>query len=119
MTNLDRANDIYDMIAKGQLLDAFDKYYHQDVQMEDVGENNLKHGKEACRAHEINFLNAVAAFNGMGVDSVTVSADGNTTSVESWMDLTFQGAPSNIVMKQVAVQQWQDGQIISEKFYHK
>jgi hypothetical protein len=119
MTNLERVQDIYDMIGKGQLLEAFDKYYHSDVNMEDVGENNLKQGKVACRAHEVNFLNAVAAFNGMGVESMTTSADGNTTAVESWMDLTFQGAPSNIVMKQVAVQKWQDGQIISEKFYHK
>jgi hypothetical protein len=119
MTNLEKAKEIYAMIGQGQLLEAFDKHYATDVAMEDVGENNVKNGKEACRAHEVNFLGAVESFNGMGVDSFSTSEDGNTVMIESWMDLTFKGAPGPIKMCQVAVQKWENGFVKEEKFYHK
>jgi hypothetical protein len=119
MTNLERAKDIYAMIGQGQLLEAFDKYYAEDVVMQDVGEDNVKNGKETCRAYEVGFLGSVESFNGMGVDSVTASEDGNTVSVESWMELQFKGAPAAIRMSQVAVQKWENGFVKEEKFYHK
>jgi hypothetical protein len=64
-------------------------------------------------------LNAIENFNGMVVDAITSSADGNTNMVEVWMDIQFKGAPSNTMMKQVAVQKWHEGLIVEEKFYHK
>ncbi len=118
MTNKERIEDIYAMLGQGQLLDAFDKYYAENVRMEEVGES-VKEGKVVCREAEVNFLNAIESFNGMGVDAITSSADGNTTMVEVWMDINFKGAPSNTVMKQVAVQKWNEGLIVEEKFYHK
>jgi hypothetical protein len=118
MTNKERVEDIYAMLGQGQLLDAFDKYYAENVKMEEVGES-IKEGKTVCREAEVNFLNAIENFNGMGVDAITASADGNTTMVEVWMDISFKGAPSNTVMKQVAVQKWHEGLIVEEKFYHK
>jgi hypothetical protein len=119
MTNLERAKDIYAMIGQGQLLEAFDKYYAEDVVMQDVGESNVKHGKAACREHEVNFLGAVESFNGMGIDSYTASEDGNTIMIENWMELQFKGAPAAIRMSQVAVQKWENGFVKEEKFYHK
>jgi SnoaL-like domain len=118
MTNKERLEDIYAMLGKGQLLDAFDKYYAENVTMIEVGES-VKEGKPACRAAEVAFLEAIENFNGMGVEAIAASADGNTTMVEVWMDIQFKGAPANTVMKQVAVQKWHEGLIIEEKFYHK
>jgi SnoaL-like domain len=119
MTNLERAKDIYAMIGQGQLLEAFDKYYAEDVVMQDVGEDNLKTGKADCRAYEVGFLGSVESFNGMGVDSVSASEDGNTVAVESWMELQFKGTPAARRMSQVAVQKWENGFVKEEKFYHK
>jgi hypothetical protein len=118
MTNKERIEDIYKMLGQGQLLDAFDKYYAENVTMTEVGEST-KEGKTVCREAEVNFLNAIENFNGMGVDAITSSADGNTTMVEVWMDIQFKGASSNTMMKQVAVQKWNEGLIVEEKFYHK
>ncbi len=119
MTNLERAQDIYELLAKGQLFDAFEKYYAENVVMEDIGENNRRIGKAACRIHELEFMNAVEAFLGMGVDGFTVSADGATVMIENWLELQFKGAPAPIKMAQVAVQQWENGLIVNERFYHK
>jgi hypothetical protein len=118
MTNKERLEDIYAMLGQGQLLDAFDKYYAENVTMIEVGES-VKEGKAVCREAEVNFLNAIENFNGMGIEAVAASADGNTTMIEVWMDITFKGAPANTMMKQVAVQKWNEGLIIEEKFYHK
>jgi hypothetical protein len=118
MTNKERIEDIYQMLGQGQLLDAFDKYYAENVTMIEVGES-VKEGKAVCRAAEVAFLGAIENFNGMGIEAIAASADGNTTMVEVWMDILFKGAPSNTVMKQVAVQKWHEGLIVEEKFYHK
>ncbi len=117
MTNLERAQDIYSMLGKGQLLDAFDKYYAENVTMTEVGQEP-KVGKAICREAEVAFLNSLESFNAMGVDNWSVSPDGNTVMIENWMDAKFKDAPSNVVMKQVAVQKWENGLVIEEKFYH-
>jgi hypothetical protein len=119
MTNLERSQDIYAMIGQGQLFEAFEKYYAENVTMEDIGENNLRTGKDTCRIHEQHFMEAVEAFMGMGIDSFATSADGNVVMIEHWMELKFKGAPAAIKMAQVAVQKWENGLIINEKFYHK
>ncbi len=119
MTNLERAQDIYAMIGKGQLFEAFDKYYAENVSMEDIGENNLRTGKAACRVHEEHFMGAVEAFMGMGIDAFATSEDGSVVMIEHWMEIQFKGAPAAAKMSQVAVQKWENGMIISEKFYHK
>ncbi len=119
MTNLERSQDIYSMLGKGQLFDAFEKYYAENVSMEDVGENNLRSGKDACRKHEEAFMGAVESFLGMGIDGFATTADGNTVMIEHWMEIQFKGAPSPVKMAQVAVQKWENGLIVNEKFYHK
>ena len=39
--------------------------------------------------------------------------------IEHWMELKFKGAPSAVKMAQVAVQKWENGMIVNERFYHK
>ena len=116
MTNYERSQDIYTMLSKGQLLDAFEKYYHDDVVMvEPTGE--LRKGKTANREYEKNFVSYVKEFHGMGVNSITSNEEQGVTMVESWMDVTF-GDGNRVKMEQVAVQNWRDGQIIHERFYY-
>ena len=117
MTNKERATDIYNMLNSGQLMDAFEKYYHEDVVMEEVGETP-RVGKAANREYEQKFLSMVKEVHGGGVDAIASDDKDEVIMVESWMDVTFQdGSRANL--KQVAVQKWNNGQIIEEKFYHK
>lgn len=38
--------------------------------------------------------------------------------VESWVDVTFKGAPGPMKFEEVAVQHWKDGKIVRERFYY-
>jgi SnoaL-like domain len=117
MSYQQKAKAIYDMIFQGQLLEAFEQYYAENVVMEDVGETT-REGKAACREYELKFLASVEAIHGGGVDAITADEANATTMVESWMDLTFKGGP-RVNFRQVAVQKWEGDYIVHEKFYHK
>jgi hypothetical protein len=118
MTYRERAKDIYDMIAAGKMIEAFDKYYGESVSMVDVGHGPAVVGKEANRLREIAFLEMIEAFHGMGVDSITSDEEGATTMIENWMDITLKGV-GRVQYTQVAVQRWEGDFIVDEKFYHK
>ena len=117
MTNLDKARKIQDMIAKGQLLEAFDQYYHNDVVMQEAGEAPME-GKAANRAREEAFVGMIKEVHAAGVDSITANDETNTTAVESWMEFSTHDG-NRMKMEQVAIQKWSEGQVIAEKFYHK
>ena len=116
MSYMDKARDLNQMIFTGQLMDAFEKYYHQDVEMiEATGESTQ--GKDANRQRELQFVESVQEVHGGGVNGITSNEDDGTTMVESWMDVTFKDG-NRVKMEQVAVQHWQDEQIIKERFYY-
>ncbi|MEQ9442818.1 MAG: nuclear transport factor 2 family protein [Cyclobacteriaceae bacterium] len=116
MTYQEKAQDLYKMINSGQLLDAFEKYYHQDcVLVEATGDK--REGKDANREYEKKFLSSIQEFHGAGVGSVASNEDDQVTTVESWMDVTFQDG-NRLKLEQVAVQQWKDDQIVHERFYY-
>jgi hypothetical protein len=117
MSYKEKATAIYDMLAQGKLLEAFDKYYSDHVVMEELGEEPIK-GKEVNRQREIAFLESVQDFHGTGVDSITADEESGVVMIESWMDLTFKNG-TRINMEQIAVQRWENDHIVYEKFYHK
>ena len=117
MSYKDKAQNIYDMVGQGQLLEAFEKYYADNVVMvEATGERTS--GKAANREREVKFLESVEAFHGSGVYAVTSDEDAGVSMVEAWMELTFKGAPGPMKMEQVAVQKWEGDQIVHERFYY-
>ncbi len=117
MTHLEKVTKLYEMINSGQVLEGFEKYYHQDVVMQEIGEEP-RVGKDKNREYEIKFMGMIKEFHGSGVLGITSNEAENKTMVESWMDMTFQnGARMN--SQQVAVQTWDGDYIVKETFYHK
>ena len=115
MSYLEYAQELYDMIEEGKLMDAFEKFYHEDVVMiEATGE--VCEGKEANREREEKFLSGVKEFHGMEVSGITSNEEEGITMVESLMDLTMQDG-TRMKMEEVAVQHWEDNLIIRERFY--
>lgn len=110
-TNVDQLNQ---MILEGKILDAFDKFYADDVVMQD-NDFPVRVGKEICRQFEENFVNGLTEFRGAKVLN-TIISDGIAVN-EWWMDFTHKdwGVRS---YTQVAVQRWKNGKIIEEKFYY-
>lgn len=104
------------MILEGNIMDAFEKYYADDVVMQD-NETPLRVGKDVCRGYEEAFVNGLTAFRGAEVRNVLVSEDANISAVEMWMDFTHkEWGDVNVV--QVTLQRWKDGQIVNEKFHY-
>ncbi len=115
MTNLDRAKEIYSMLGQGQLLEAFDKYYHPEVVMTEP--RGTRTGKAECRAYEEQFLDNVQEFHNLEIRAIGEDPENHTTFVESMMDVTFKDG-NRVQMEQVARQQWEDGHIKHERFYY-
>ena len=116
MTYLEKAQDIYNMLGQGQLLDAFDKYYADNIVMTEP--RGTREGKQVCRDYEVNFLNSVAEFHDLQVYNIGSDEANGTTFVESMMEVTFKGG-DRVKMEQVAVQKWEGDQIVHERFYYE
>ena len=115
MTYKEKAHDIYNQILQGNLLNAFDQYYDDNVVMtEPLG---TREGKAACRAHEEQFLSSVQEFHGMEVKKLASDEDSGQVFLEVTMDVTFKDG-NRVNMEQVAVQQWEGDKIVHERFYY-
>jgi hypothetical protein len=108
-----RVDELNALILQGKAMDAFEKFYHENVVMMEKNAI-LAEGKAANRAREIDFFSKVTEFRGAEVKAVAVGDD--VTMVEWTMDYTHsEWGVMNYA--QVAVQRWKDGLIIHERFY--
>ncbi len=111
---LEKISDLNDLVLQDKAMVAFEKYYHEDVVMQE-NENPPTMGKAANRKREANFYASVTEFRGAKPLKVTV---GEGISMVEWhYDYTHQEWGERNYT-QVSVQEWQDGQIIREKFYY-
>jgi ketosteroid isomerase-like protein len=107
-------DELNQMILSGQLLDAFDRFYADDVVMQ---ENALPPmvGKAANRAREEHFAGIVVERHEVSLRGVAASGD---TTFSVWViDATYKGGP-RVRQEQVAVRTWRDGKIVREQFFH-
>ena len=104
---------VIDGILTGKILDTFDKYYADKVVMSENGADE-RVGKATNRQYEEAFL-ANTEFHSAKVGAIVV--DGNNAAVEWTFEVTPKGG-SRVVMRQVALQTWNDGKIVREAFYH-
>lgn len=118
MSNLQNAKDLHqNYVNAGKLLDGFEKYYAENVVMQELGEEP-RVGKDANRIHEINFMQSIKEVHGGTILSISEDVENDKTMVESRMDLTFANG-HRVKMQQIAVQTWENGLIVNEIFYHK
>lgn len=112
ISELDR--QLNEQVIQGDILGAFDRFYHDDVAMqENSAEPTL--GKAANRKREEAFVASVEQFHGARVLSSVAAGD---VSFSEWeLDATYKGAGRH-VLAQVAVRRWKDGKVIHERFYY-
>lgn len=119
MTLREKVDALNAMILQGQILDAFEKFYAEDVVMQD-NTKPPRIGKDANREFETQFVNGLTAFRGAEIKGVAVEAEDDNNGIafiEWYMDFTHS-AWGDLIQQQVAVQRWKDGQIVHERFYH-
>lgn len=115
MTYLERAQDLYAKMQSGQVMEAFEAYYHEDVVVvEPTGEE--REGKEAQRKAIHEWMDAVEEMHGGATEFVTSNEDDAVTMVQSFTDVTTNG--QRTPFREIAVQQWDGDQIIREEFFY-
>lgn len=112
-------NGMLEMVHDGKILEAIDKYYHDDVvTQEGVNGEPLVGGKKQYLENYSEFLNnmnRVTTFKG------TPGVTGANVSTIGW-ELDFDNKlPSwgTVKFNELAVQEWQDNKIIRETFFYK
>lgn len=103
-----------DDVLSGKVMEAFEKYYADDVVMQENSEEPRK-GKAENRKAEEQFMASVEKWNS---GKVTASAVNGDVSFSVWeMDITFKGG-TNAKMSQVAVRKWKNGKVVHERFFY-
>ncbi len=109
-----KVEELNQMVLDGKILDAFEKFYADEVVMQD-NDYPARVGKEANRQYEEAFVNGLTAFRGAKVLNSVVSDDLAVT--EWWMDYDHKDYGTRNY-RQLAVQRWKNGKIVEEKFYY-
>ncbi|HEY9647534.1 MAG TPA: SnoaL-like domain-containing protein [Chroococcidiopsis sp.] len=114
-TNLQAVFDeIQSLVLQGKAMDVFEKYYADDVVMQE-NENPPTVGKDANRQRELDFFSKLVEFRGARVKQV---AFGDNVIISEWfLDYTHQDWGKR-TYDQVSVQQWKDGKVVHERFYY-
>ncbi len=111
---LEKITDLNDLILQGKALEAFEKYYDDDVVMAE-NENEPTVGKASNRKREEEFFQSITEFRSAKPLKVTIG--NNVTMVEWHYDYTHKDwGVRNYT--QISVQEWKDGKIVKEKFYY-
>ncbi len=115
MNNIkEKIEDLVKMVNEGKILEAFEKYYSEEIVMQE-NEGEKRVGKEANREYEKAFVNGIVEFH--SAKTLGIATGENYSTVESYMDVTHKDW-GRIARTQVAVQRWENGMIVNEKFYY-
>ena len=110
---LDKA--LNDQILTGDVLGAFEKFYADDVVMQENLDEG-RDGKEANRLYERQFADSVAEWQKRELIASAINGD---ISFSEWeYEFSFKNGP-RVAIGQVAVRRWKDGKVAHERFYHK
>ncbi len=106
--------ELNDMIRQGKALEAFERFYADDVVM--MENDQAFEGKDVNRKREQEFFGNIQELHAAGIGATAVN--GNHSFCEQNFDATFKDG-SRVQMQEVAVRTWRDGKVIKERFYYK
>lgn len=101
------------MILDGQLIEAFERFYAEDIVMQDQGFEPWE-GKDLNREREKDFMGKLTEIRNVELRETGV---GDDTTFGIWhFDYTHEEW-GDVKYDQVAVRHWEDGEIVKERFY--
>jgi hypothetical protein len=106
--------DIKSLVLQGKAMEAFEKYYGDDVVMQE-NEAPATYGKAANRDRELDFFAKLTEFRAAEVKAV---AYGDDVIISEWFVDYTHAEWGKVTHDQISVQRWQDGKVIHERFYY-
>lgn len=116
MSYLEKEQELQSMMGQGQMMEAFEKYYAENVVMVE-GTGEAFDGKEVNRKREEEWMGSMKEMHSGGVGAMTSNEETGHTSTESWVDVTFQDG-NRMKIEEVSVKKWEGDQIVHERFYY-
>lgn len=116
MTVKENVNALNKMLNQGKILEAFDKFYADDIVMqENYDEPRL--GRQANREYEENFVNYVEE---MSAECHFVAVDEAAgVAVTEWnYDMKFKDGNAAERLQR-SIQHWNDGKVVREQFLYQ
>lgn len=109
-------NDLLDMLKKGEIAEAQEKYFAHDVKTQE-GNGPVVRGKDNAKAALAAFqaANNVTGFIAYEVGHAAIN--GNHSFYDVALVLQVNGKDTTRI-EQVVSTTWQDGKIIEERYYH-
>lgn len=111
LTNLETSLNA--MIAKGEMVEATEKFYADDCVYQEGNQQPRAGGKEGHKKYLSDFFKTVTKVNGLTLRSQTIG-DGVTMS-EWTFDLATTNGP--ILWNEVLRRRWENGKVVNERFY--
>ena len=112
-------NDIKEfnqLIINGLTLEAMEKFYADDVEMQENNEVPRK-GKAFCIEHEKAALSKVKSLK---IELLNQAIDKEKGTVFTQLKMEFMNKKDQkICLDEVSMQQWENGKIVKEKFFYK
>lgn len=112
-TLLEKVGDLNDMLLQGQEIEALEKFYDAQVEVQENDQDPIK-GKDKAIELRKAFLSKVKEMH--CAKPLKVAVGEGTTMVEWEVSYESNGGAEQQFTK-VAVQEWKNGQIVREKFY--
>jgi ketosteroid isomerase-like protein len=106
--------ELNEMILAGRALEAFERFYAEDVVM--MENDQAFEGKEANRKREQAFFGSIEQIHDAGIGSTAVGD--NVSFCQQWFEITYRDG-RRIRLDEVSVRTWKNGKIIKERFYYK
>ena len=108
-----RENELNEMTAKGQILDALAGFYAAECVSEE-GDGTRRSSRQAQHDHLAAFFATLKGFNGA---TLHASSTGDGVSMSEWTFDMSAADGTSIVWNEVLVRRWKGDRVISERFY--
>lgn len=107
-------SELVEMVEEGRILEAYEKFYAENVAMrENTGAPVV--GKAENRDREIATLSTVREVHENRADFVAIDGD---RAVIGWKFEFTNIEGTRLRLDQIAVQTWENGQIVDERFVY-
>lgn len=112
----EKVTALNELIISGHTLKAMQDFYSANIEMQENEDIPLI-GKTVCMEHEKDNLQKINTVESILLNQA-VDEEKNVVFSE-WQYLVTYKNNRKILLTEVSVQHWKDGQIVKEKFYYK
>ena len=118
MSYLQKTRELHALLDQGKDMEALDKFFHEDLVATEIPSGEKRKGLSSQKKAVEEFMQMAEQFHGGGTTAITANEEEGISMAETWMELTFKGAPNSTRMSEITVYRWEGDKIKSMDFYY-